>query len=64
MSAATVVAKGKLTQNEDVNYLLMNSFQIIPPSKPAGDAKPKDKAPEPDLPVDARGEVDVPRNPG
>ena len=41
MSAATVVAKGELTQYADVNYLLMNSFQIIPPSKPAGNAKPK-----------------------
>ena len=41
MSAATVVAKGKLTQYEDVNYLLMNSFQIIPPSKLAGGAEPK-----------------------
>jgi hypothetical protein len=41
MSGATVVAKGKLTQYEDVNYLLMNSFQIIPPSKLAGGAEPK-----------------------
>jgi hypothetical protein len=41
MSAATVVAKGELTQYADVNYLLTNSFQIIPPPKPAGGKKPK-----------------------
>ena len=37
MSEATVVAKGKLTQCQDVNYLLMDSFQILPASKPAHD---------------------------
>ena len=41
MSEATVVAKGKLTQYQDVNYLLIDSFQILPASRPAGDAKPK-----------------------
>jgi hypothetical protein len=41
MSAATVVAKGKLTQHQHVNYLLLNSFEILPAPKPAGDAKPK-----------------------
>jgi hypothetical protein len=41
MSAATVVARGKLSQYRDVNYLLLDSFEILPPARPAGDAKPK-----------------------
>jgi hypothetical protein len=45
MSAATVVARGKLSRYQDVNYLLMDSFEIIPPRKSAADAKPKDEPP-------------------
>ena len=45
MSEATVVAKGKLTQYQDVNYLLIDSFQILPASKPANDTKPKADVP-------------------
>jgi hypothetical protein len=41
MSEATVVAKGKLTQYQDVNYLLMDSFQILPAPKPADATKAK-----------------------
>jgi len=44
MSAATVVARGKLGQYRDVNYLLLDSFEILPP-RPAGNAKPKDQPP-------------------
>src|SRR5262245_21563033 len=45
MSEATVVAKGKLTQYQDVNYLLIDSFQILPAPKPADDTKPKADVP-------------------
>jgi len=45
MSTATVVAKGKLARFQDVNYLRMISFEILPTTKPAGDAKPKAQAP-------------------
>ena len=45
MSAATVVAKGKLSRYQDVNYLLLDSSEIILPPKSAVDAKPKDEPP-------------------
>ncbi len=41
MSTATVVAKGKLTRLHDVNYLEMNSFEVLPTPKTAEGAKPK-----------------------
>jgi hypothetical protein len=45
MSAATVVAKGKLTKHQEVNYLLLDSFEILPASKPADDPKPSTPKP-------------------
>jgi hypothetical protein len=41
MSTATVVAKGKLTQFRNVNYLAMDSFEVLPAPKPADEAKKK-----------------------
>jgi hypothetical protein len=45
MSTATVVAKGKLTQYQNVNYLAMTSFEVLPAPKPAKEAKTKDETP-------------------
>jgi hypothetical protein len=48
MSTATVVAKGKLSRLDNVNYLEMSSFEVEPARKPAAETKPandeKDKA--------------------
>ena len=46
MSEATVVAKGKLTQFRNVNYLAMDSFEVLPAPKPAEEAKAKDEPPK------------------
>jgi tetratricopeptide (TPR) repeat protein len=45
MSKATVVVKGKLTQHQDVNYLLMTSFKFAPPPREPAQPKPKGEAP-------------------
>jgi hypothetical protein len=45
MSTATVVAKGKLTQFQDVNYLALDSFEILAASTPAEKTKTKDETP-------------------
>ena len=46
MSTATVVAKGKLTQFRNVNYLAMDSFEVLLAPKPAKEAKTKDETPQ------------------
>jgi tetratricopeptide (TPR) repeat protein len=46
MSTATVVAKGKLSQFRNVNYLAVGSFEVLAARKPAKEAKPKDDAPQ------------------
>jgi hypothetical protein len=60
MSTATVVAKGKLTQFRNVNYLAMDSFEVLAAPKQAKEAKTKDETPPHGGDGPARGAIPEP----